>query len=139
MSDYAFVATVAYRDDNITQGELNQWFGEGVAEDEIYIVDQYRGLIPENNTSPVSYNAQLWSAVMFFQALWEVLPLGSIGRPVLPRVNNTILLLASETINLVPFYRQTTQVVKFLKEKQDKGVERLVNTATDVCWSNEEA
>lgn len=52
MADYAFVATVAYRDNNITQGELDGWFGEDVAINEIGLVEKYRSTLPE---SPVSY------------------------------------------------------------------------------------
>ena len=41
MADYIFLARVAYRG-NITQRELDSWFGEGVAVDQKDLVDLYR-------------------------------------------------------------------------------------------------
>ena len=41
MADYIFLARVAYRG-NITQQELDSWFGEGVAEDQPSLVSSYR-------------------------------------------------------------------------------------------------
>ncbi|KAL7567975.1 hypothetical protein ACA910_019683 [Epithemia clementina (nom. ined.)] len=52
MADYIFLARVAYRG-NITQRELDSWFGEGVAIDQADLVSKYR---TENNVdSKVSF------------------------------------------------------------------------------------
>ena len=47
-ADYAFLAGLAYRSSNITQGELNGWFGDGVAIYQDETVETYR---KDNNVS----------------------------------------------------------------------------------------
>jgi hypothetical protein len=48
LSDFVFLAGLAYRENNITQGQLDQWFGEGVAFDNQTFVDNYRNSIDGN-------------------------------------------------------------------------------------------
>ena len=141
IADYAFLAALAYRVPNITQGELDQWFGQSVAVDQQTFVEDFRRRT-DNFTSAVSYkfitfpnsgnlgivairgttnawdalsDAQLWSAAAVFQALRFLLPMGEIWDPLLHRVDNVISWLESATINRVAFYRQTTEFTNFLK------------------------
>lgn len=147
MSDFVYLATVAYRDPSITQNELDQWFGAGVAVDNQAFVDDYRNrtdgfesavsfkmiTFPEfgnlamvcirgtTNAWDALTDAQLWSAAALFQALRYVLPLGDIWTPILHRLINVISWLASESINRVAFYRDTTQFVKWLQKSNQYG------------------
>jgi len=41
-ADFSFLAKLAYREVNITQDELDGWFGEGVAVDRNDYVEQFR-------------------------------------------------------------------------------------------------
>eukprot|EP00541_Cyclophora_tenuis_P016342 CAMPEP_0116563538 /NCGR_PEP_ID=MMETSP0397-20121206/12791_1 /TAXON_ID=216820 /ORGANISM="Cyclophora tenuis, Strain ECT3854" /LENGTH=616 /DNA_ID=CAMNT_0004089997 /DNA_START=29 /DNA_END=1879 /DNA_ORIENTATION=+ len=135
IADYAFLAALAYRDPNITQGELDQWFGLNVSQDQDQYVTNFRRRT-DNFTSAVVYkfitfpnsgnlgivsirgtinawdaltDAQLWSAAAVFQALRFLLPMGEVWDPILHRMDNVISWLESATINRVAFYVQTTE------------------------------
>jgi len=107
MADYIFLARVAYRG-NVTQSELDNWFGQEVAVNQEELVSVYR---EENNVDSavvfklITYptetgkdfaylairgttnqwealtDAQLWSGAMLMQSLREFLPFGSIWTP----------------------------------------------------------
>lgn len=142
MSDYAYLAALAYRAPDITQNELNQWFGVGVAIDNQTFVESYRNMT-DGYESAVSFklitfpsvgnlamvcirgttnawdaltDAQLWSPAALFQALRYVLPAGNIWTPILHRLINVISWLASESISQVAFYRDTTEFVQYLQK-----------------------
>jgi lipase ATG15 len=140
MADYAYLAALAYRDPTITQNELNQWFGDGIALDNQTYVDDYRAGIDDRTavsykliTFPAAGNlamvcirgttnawdaltdAQLWAAAAVFQGLRGLLPLGDIWTPILHRMVNIVSWLASESIERVSFYKETTNFVNFLK------------------------
>jgi lipase ATG15 len=141
MADYAFLAALAYRDPTITQGELDQWFGNGTAVDQQEFVDNYRNS-SDTVKSAVSYklitfpeagnlamlcirgttnawdaltDAQLWAAAAIFQALRVLLPLGSIWTPIMHRLINVVSWLASDSINKVAFYKETSRFVRYLQ------------------------
>ena len=144
LSDFVFLAAVAYLENNITQDQLDQWFGEGVAFNNQTFVDNYR-YSTDGYKSPVSYkmitfpaagnlamvairgttnawdaltDAQLWSAAGLFQVLRFMLPAGGVWTPILYRMVNVISWLESSSINRVAFYRETTAFVEYLLESQ---------------------
>jgi len=146
ISDFVYVAALAYRDPTITQDELDQWFGEDVAFDNEDLVQAYR--TANNVQSAVSFklitfpnvgnlallairgtanawdalsDAQLWSAAMVFQGLRFFLPMSELWTPMMHRLNNIISWAASETINKVAFYRETTAFAKHLLEMKEAG------------------
>lgn len=146
MADYAYLAGLAYRDTSITQGELDQWFGNDTALDMPDFVTAFR----ERNAatdSAVSYkliafpnataqgedyaivsirgttnawdmlaDAQLWSAAACMQLLRAILPLGEAWTPILSQLVNAISFFESANIERVSFYKQTTAFVKDLQE-----------------------
>jgi len=140
IADYAFLAVLAYRTPEITQGQLDQWFGPGVAFDNQTLVANYRNQTGTSD-SPVNYkffvfptqklgivsirgtitawdaltDAQLWSAAFLFQALRFLLPMGETWNPLLHRMDTAISWLESETIDRVAFYRETTAFTEFVK------------------------
>jgi lipase ATG15 len=144
MSDFAFLAVLAYRDPKITQNQLDQWFGSGVAFDNQTFVDTYRNGI-DNFKSAASFklvsfpslgnrgvvtirgsvtawdfltDMQLWSAAALFQGLRAVLPLGTIWTPILYHMINAITWLASKSLDRVSFYRDITKFVLWLRENE---------------------
>jgi hypothetical protein len=144
LSDFAYLAILAYRDPRITQIELDQWFGEGVAIDNQTFVDEYRKRV-DGFKSAVSFklitfpsldnlsvmsirgttnawdaltDIQLWSPAALFQALRTFLPLGNIWNPILHHMIHIISWLASESINRISFYRDTTKFVVWMQESK---------------------
>lgn len=146
LTDYLFVAGLAYSDTDVTQPQLDQWFGEGNAKDNYDYVQKYRmGVQDESSVSYklISFNRsdygenpmglisirgtvtawdaltdiQLWSAAAVFQILRGVLPGGQIWTPILHHLVNVISWLASESINRVAFYKETTAFAKALIEE----------------------
>lgn len=127
LSDYVFVAGLAYSDPTVTQPQLDKWFGEGSARDENKYVEKHRAEV--NDRSAVTYklisfdrekgkkamglisirgtttawdaltDIQLWSAAAIFQMLRELLPGGQVFSPILNHLVNMISWLASESIN----------------------------------------
>ena len=142
--DYAFLAGLAYRSPNNTQGDLDSWFGSGIAVDDIDTVERYRA--DYNVTSAVSFklvtfpnsgnfayvlirgttnnwdmltDAQLWSAAALLQVHRELLPIGAIWTPILDQLIRTITKIESASIESVSFYKDTTAFVNFIKNQTD--------------------
>jgi len=143
IADFAFVAVLAYRAPNITQGQLNQWFGNSTgnetAVDMQDLVNTYRAendvtsavsykliVFPTSNLALVSVrgttnawdaltDAQLWSSAGLFQFLRLLLPLGTIWTPILDVMVQMVSWLESASIERVAFYKQTTAFVQYLK------------------------
>jgi hypothetical protein len=137
MADYVYLAGLAYRSDDITQGELDNWFGPGVATNNPVVVENFRTV--NNYTSPVSYklitfggsnaliairgttnpwdalaDAQLWSAAACFQIVRFAIPFGGIFTPIFDELVNIISWLESDSIQKISFYKETTAFAKFL-------------------------
>lgn len=148
MADYIFLARVAYRG-NITQSELDNWFGNGVAVDQAEFVDLYREenninsavefkliTYPTNSSRDFAYlairgttnewealtDAQLWSGAMLMQVLREFLPFGSIWSAVMPFFIRAATSVESHSIEQISFYQDTVQFTNFLKEQDYAGV-----------------
>jgi lipase ATG15 len=104
------MATLAYTSNNLTQGELDAWFGEGVAKDMADLVNDFRnnsdtenvavsfklfgfedlglGVISIRGTSnnwDMLADSQLWSAAALMQGIRFILPAGEIWTPILDR------------------------------------------------------
>ena len=142
MADYAFLAGIAYRNENITQSELDQWFGPGNSTDRPEIVSEFQNLTSTADTA-VSYklitfgnfaivairgttnawdmlsDAQLWSAAACFQMLRAILPIGEIWTPILSQLVLAISYLQAESIKKVSFYKETTAFVRYLQRSGD--------------------
>lgn len=141
MADYAFLSTIAYMDTSITQSQLNEWFGDGVASDQQGIVDEFRALI-DGGSSAVSYklisfpgiggfavvairgtsnaidmltDGQLWSAAALAQFLRLLLPVGEVWTNILNNLVRAVSLLQSESLDRISFYKQTTEFVEWLR------------------------
>jgi len=143
LSDYVFVAGLAYSDDQVTQPQLDKWFGNGIASNNDQYVKNYRDTFGDHNA--VSYkfitfnrsenelnpmglisirgtvtawdtltDLQLWSAASIFQVLRQILPGGQIWTPILNHLVKYISWLASESINRVAFYKETTAFAEYL-------------------------
>jgi len=151
LSDYVFASVLAYGNTNVTQPQLDQWFGEGSATDNYEYVDKYRASVQDDSAVTYKFisfdrgkgenpmgllsirgtvtawdaltDLQLWSAAAVFQMLREVLPGGRIFSPILNHLVNMISWLASESINRVAFYKETTAFAKVLIE--DKNYENI--------------
>jgi len=150
MADYIFLARVAYRG-NITQQELNSWFGDEVAINQEDFVTSFRQAnaitsavhfkmitYPSTNSSAQDFafvairgttnaweamtDAQLWSGAMLIQALREFLPFGSIWTPVAPILINAATSIQSSSIDEISFYKDTTRFTNFLKTGNYSGV-----------------
>eukprot|EP00814_Leptocylindrus_danicus_P000692 CAMPEP_0116028594 /NCGR_PEP_ID=MMETSP0321-20121206/15519_1 /TAXON_ID=163516 /ORGANISM="Leptocylindrus danicus var. danicus, Strain B650" /LENGTH=946 /DNA_ID=CAMNT_0003502573 /DNA_START=63 /DNA_END=2906 /DNA_ORIENTATION=- len=146
MIDYAFMAGLAYSSTDITQGELNGWFGPGggvIPTDQKEIVDEFR-LRTDNYSSAVVFklftfeeedgtdaivairgttngwdalaDAQLWGAAALMQGLRLVLPLGGIWTPIMDYLIDAISSLQSHSIDKVSFYKITSDFVNELKD-----------------------
>jgi lipase ATG15 len=110
LADYAFLSSIAYRPENLTQPALDAWFGDIVAMDEQDIVDDFRQRKDPVNSAVffklVSFpelrlavimirgtqtnwdmlaDIQLWSAAALMQGLRAILPAGEIWTPIFDR------------------------------------------------------
>jgi len=148
LADYIFISGLAYKDSSIVQPQLDQWFGEGVATDEVDLVKNYRSSI--NDRSSVQYklisfnhgtekptallsvrgtataadtlaDAQLWIGAIGFQLTRFVVPFGSLFTPVLNKFVTIIAWLASDSIERVAFYKETTAFANKMKEDPNFG------------------
>lgn len=151
LSDYVFVAGLAYADTSVTQPQLDKWFGEGSATDQHEYVEKYRAEVKDGSAVTYKFisfdrkgekndmglisirgtttawdaltDIQLWSAAAVFQLLRELLPGGQVFSPILNHLVNMISWLASESINRVAFYKETTAFAKALMK--DKNFEEI--------------
>jgi len=148
LSDYVFVAGLAYGKNDVTQPQLDKWFGAGIASDNAKYVQDYRKTVSddsavtykfisfdrsENGLKPMGLisirgtvtawdaltDIQLWSAAAIFQVLREILPGGQIWTPILNHLVNMISWLASESIDRVAFYKETTAFARNLQEDEN--------------------
>lgn len=143
--DYAFLAYMGYKDSTILQGELDSWFGEGVAEDMEEVVQNFRQAT-NSESLPVNYkliqfdngpsvvsirgtfmvwdmfaDAQLWMVAMSTQVVRAVLPLAFLWTPVLDLLVAAISALQSEALKFVSYYKETTAFVQFLQQSNTTG------------------
>lgn len=142
MADYIFLTRVAYRG-NVTQRELDNWFGEGVATDEKELVDNFRAVNgmessvhfklisypSKNGGNPFAFlairgttnaweamtDAQLWSGAMLVQVLREVLPVGSVWTSVAPYLIKAATSIESQAVDEISFYKDTVQFTKTIQ------------------------
>jgi lipase ATG15 len=147
MVDYAFLDGVAYRNQNITQSQLDGWFGPNFAMDGQDVVNEFRHqtdnftsavtfkliLFPHRNASIVAIrgttnawddltDAQLWSAAFLLQIVRAILPAGRIFTPILDHLVNVIKTVETTSIDKVSFYRTTTAFVKSLLQNGTFGL-----------------
>ncbi|KAI2494973.1 lipase [Fragilaria crotonensis] len=145
LADYAFLAYMGYKDDSILQGELDSWFGEGVAKDMYEEVRLYREATFSENI-PVSYklikfkngpsvvsirgtfliwdlfaDAQLWMVAALTQTIRAVLPLGFLWTPILDLLVAAVSALQSEALQNIAFYKETTAFVEYLQKSNSSG------------------
>lgn len=143
--DYAFLAYMGYKDNSILQGELESWFGEGVAKDMDDEVRLYREATFSENI-PVSYklikfkkgpsvvsirgtfliwdlfaDAQLWMVAALTQTLRAVLPLRFLWTPILDLLVAAISALQSDALQNLAFYKETSAFVEFLQKSNNSG------------------
>jgi lipase ATG15 len=146
MADYAFLASVAYRNLEVSQIMLDSWFGQNVTVNAQNVVNEFRNQT-DNFTSAVTFklirfpfknasivairgttnawddftDAQLWSAAFLFQIVREILPIGNIWTPILDHLVNVIKTVESTSIDRVSFYRTTTAFVNSLLQNGTYG------------------
>lgn len=146
MVDFAFLSGVAYRNQNITQSQLDGWFGANVTVDSQNVVEEFR-YQTDNFTSAVTFklvrfpnknasivairgttnawddltDAQLWSAAFLLQIVRFLLPAGRIWTPILSHLVNVIKTVETTSIGRVSFYRTTTAFVKELLKNSTFG------------------
>ena len=139
----AFLAVMAYQPPNTFQEKLDQWFGPGIAKDEVDIVREFRQRV-EGGNAAVSYrlvtfpdvagaivtvrgsttswewltDAQLWSGAAIAQFVRGLMPLGEIFTPIIHQLLKAISVLESDNLDKVSLYKQTTQ---FVRELQASG------------------
>ena len=142
LTDYAFMANIAYVRSGGAQYLLNQWLGVGVAKENVQTVADFkaaRGLTnsvvsykmitfanaPEfaivsirgtNNLFDLMADAQLWLGASLFQLLRAILPMGGLWTPILNNMVWMVSVLETESIKRVAFYTETSEFVEYLKE-----------------------
>ncbi|KAL3801203.1 hypothetical protein HJC23_012603 [Cyclotella cryptica] len=146
LSNFAFLAGIAYAYENQTQTYLNQWFGVNNVINDVDTVNEFkrvqalgRGVF---SNSAVAYrlftfadkesvlsirgtstvwdlmsDAQLWLSATLFQALRVVLPLGNLFTPILHHTVKYVSFLESSNIEKVAFYKETADFVRYLKAR----------------------
>eukprot|EP00581_Thalassiosira_minuscula_P005824 CAMPEP_0183745310 /NCGR_PEP_ID=MMETSP0737-20130205/66173_1 /TAXON_ID=385413 /ORGANISM="Thalassiosira miniscula, Strain CCMP1093" /LENGTH=364 /DNA_ID=CAMNT_0025980969 /DNA_START=919 /DNA_END=2013 /DNA_ORIENTATION=+ len=151
LADFAFLSGLAYKSNvTLVQGALDLWFGEGVATNNVALVDEFRSspgygfdygtavsykMITFSDNSGVLTirgtqtmwdlvaDAQLWMTAALFQGLRFLLPFSQLFTPILHHTVWMVNQLESESITKVAYYRETQSFVRYLKES--KGFERL--------------
>lgn len=146
LADYCFLSNVAYREEAVTQSQLDSWFGKNVAVDKQSTVDEFRNrtdgfrldlsfkmvAFPSKNTTIVAIrgttkvsdfltDAQLWSAAAFLQLARALLPAGRIWTPILYHLASIIAAMESRGLGRVSFYQTTTAFVKELLDDTAAG------------------
>ena len=144
ITDYSFLAKLAYRTGTETREDLIDWFGRDKVLDKTEIADEFRksdeldmssafyklfSINGVNNTNLALISIrgthtawdfladfQLWSASIFLQMVRSGLPFGAMYTPMLHRVSKLLSNLQSGTIERVSFYRSTTRFVEFVKK-----------------------
>jgi lipase ATG15 len=146
MADFTYLAGLAYRGVNVTQRELDGWFGINVTTAQNEAVEEYRQthevssqvsfkLVTHpkqfgNKTGDFAYilirgttnnwdmltDAQLWSPAALMQVLRMILPFGTIWTPIMPYLINAITTVESASIAEVSFYQDTTAYANYIKQ-----------------------
>lgn len=144
MADYAFLAGLAYRGvGNVTQNELDAWFGPNVAVNNDRIVEEWRSANNDNsavsfkliefpaqnfayvlirgttNNAELLIDASLWLPAFFMQSLRELLPVGYMFTPIMHLLINAMSVLESKTTESISLYKTTTKFVEYLLEEGD--------------------
>lgn len=142
MSDYAYLASIAYVAPESMPETLDAWFGKGVAYDDVARVAEFQ--TEEEARSAVHYklitfsrspefavvtirgtsngwdmlsDVQLWSASFLAQAVRTLLPVGVVWNPILENLVAMIAVVQSESLKKVAFYVQTSNFVRWLQSK----------------------
>lgn len=131
LADYTFFSMQAYRSENVTTSDMDQWFGPDQVLERPDIVQEFRK--SEGDIIPVYYklfigtgseggqvalisirgshnawdflaDGQLWSAAIFMQVLRYVLPAGNIWTPILDEMVVLLGAIQSGTIDQLSFY-----------------------------------
>ncbi|CAB9519258.1 Lipase (class 3) [Seminavis robusta] len=139
--DYMFLSALAYRTPNETAFNLRSWYGPGVVEERVDIVDSFRATNQDN--TPVFYklftaslpgnrthaiisirgthnpwdmfaDGQLWGAAVLLQLVRAVLPFGYIFDPILHHMVTISSFLQSGSLDKMSFYRSTTDFANHL-------------------------
>ena len=142
LADYAYLASMGYISPKSTPVWLDDWFGEGVAVDDVETVQHFRTMIvgtesavhyklitfPEkpdfavltirgtSNGWDMISDAQLWSAAFLAQTVRWVLPIGEVWNPILENLIKLIAVLQAESLKKVAFYVQTAGFVRWLRK-----------------------
>mmetsp|Transcript_13321 Transcript_13321/g.28260 ORF Transcript_13321/g.28260 Transcript_13321/m.28260 type:complete len:973 (+) Transcript_13321:182-3100(+) len=144
LADFAFLSGLAYKSNvTLVQGALDLWFGEGVATNNVALVDEFRSspgygfdygtavsykLITFSDNSGVLTirgtqttwdliaDAQLWLSAALFQGLRFLLPFSELFTPILHKMVWMVTRLESESITKVAYYQETQAFVKYLKD-----------------------
>ena len=138
MADYAYMAGIAYSSPDSMPELLEEWFGEGVAVDNVELVEKFRKkagasavhykliTFPANpefavvtirgtmNGWDMISDAQLWSASALAQYVRALLPVGEMWNPILEELVEMIAILQTASLREVAFYVQTTNFVNWL-------------------------
>jgi len=139
LADYAFLAMLAYQPPEVFQERLDDWFGQGVATEEVELVQQFRQEVYGGNAA-VSYHvvsfenslgvvvvrgsttawewltdAQLWSAAALAQVVRGILPFGEVFTPIIHQLLNGMSFIESNSLDEVALYKQTTELVRYLQ------------------------
>ena len=142
LADYAYLAAMAYVSPESTPAWLDEWFGGGVAHDDVGLVRKYREsteaqsavhykllTFPANpdfavvtirgtsNGWDMLADAQLWSAAFLAQMVRAIVPVGEAWNPILENLVQLIAVLQAESLKKVSFYVQTTGFVNWLRSK----------------------
>lgn len=144
LSDYIFLSAQAYRPQNVTRNDLQNWYGELAP----YIlprpdiVHQFRSakndVIPvyyklftarvnnqsyailsirgTHNTWDIFADGQLWGAAALMQVVRATLPFGTMWDPIMDEMVYMLTAMQSGTIARKSFYKSTTPFVEYLKE-----------------------
>mmetsp|Transcript_1011 Transcript_1011/g.1192 ORF Transcript_1011/g.1192 Transcript_1011/m.1192 type:complete len:321 (-) Transcript_1011:185-1147(-) len=145
IADYIYLSEVAYKNTDITQTHLDDWFGSGKAVDEKDIVENYKNSLPGYTLVSLKFitfsnlsekvgivsvrgtsdpwdaitDLQIWSPAILSQWVRAIIPLGSVWTPVLSRIIYLISLIESDDLEDVSYYNQVTEFIKYLQSTEN--------------------
>lgn len=157
-SDYVFLSRIPYRSvGEVTETELDQWFGAGMAVERDDVVEQYRSdnkvvsavsfklvtidSADDNDPRPYAFvlirgtktrwdllaNVQIWMPAVLFQVLRTLIPFGHMWTPVGDELIRLLSGFESDSVDKVNFYRHTSGFVQFLKSQPEQYRGVVVN------------